>query len=145
MSPDLQSTSRYNFQNWSKQPHDINPFIALQECFKWHGYLSFKIERKQLTCLSNYLYKMKKIKQFENVIIQKKSYQIMLKDVYLWILLFLKSTFDIVLSHDNNLQQNWIRIYESLHLILYMQNIIWSLLKDYIHNMHKYTKIVLCM
>jgi hypothetical protein len=69
----------------------------------------------------------------------------MLKDVYLWILLFLKSTFDIVLSHDNNLQQNWIRIYESLHLILYMQNIIWSLLKDYIHNMHKYIKIVLCM
>ncbi len=47
-------------------------------------------------------------------LIHKKSDQIMIEEVYLQIILFLKSTFDILLSHKINLQQNWIRIYECL-------------------------------
>jgi len=53
---------------------------------------------------------------------------------YLWILL--KSTFDILLFHKINLEQNlnkdlW------MFAILYMQNTIWSLLQDGVHNMNK--------
>ncbi len=44
--------------------HDINPFISLQACFKWHGYSSFKKEIKtpkylKCTYMSNYLKKTK--------------------------------------------------------------------------------------
>jgi hypothetical protein len=38
-----------------------------------------------------------KVKQFDNAIIQKKSDQIIIKEIYLWIILSLKSTFDILL------------------------------------------------
>jgi hypothetical protein len=36
-----------------------------------------------------------KVKQFEDSIVQKKSDQIMVQKVYLQIIIFLKSTFDI--------------------------------------------------
>jgi hypothetical protein len=43
--------------------------------------------------------------------IQKNINQIMVEKLYLWIILCLKSTFDILLSHKINFQSNWIRIY----------------------------------
>jgi hypothetical protein len=46
-----------------------------------------------------------KIKQFEYSMIQKKD-QIMAENLYLQIILSLKSTFDIVLSHEIKLHQN---------------------------------------
>jgi hypothetical protein len=58
--------------------YDLNPFIPLQICFKWHGHSSFKREEKilkhsNLIYLLTYLTKMKKkTKPFENEIIQKK-------------------------------------------------------------------------
>ncbi len=53
------------------------------------------------TYLSSHLNKMKqKMKQFEDSIIQNKIDQIVVEDVYLQIILFLKSTFDILLSHN---------------------------------------------
>jgi hypothetical protein len=58
--------------------YDINPFILLQGCFKWHGYSSFKRKGKNLTfkkCVFVKLFKTKmkqKIKPFENAIIQQK-------------------------------------------------------------------------
>jgi hypothetical protein len=58
--------------------YDLNPFIPLQICFKWHRHSSFKREEKilkhsNLTYLLTYLTKMKKkTKPFENEIIQNK-------------------------------------------------------------------------
>jgi hypothetical protein len=46
-----------------------------------------------------------KIKQFEYSIIQRKD-KIMVENSYLQIILSLKSTFDIVLSHGIKLHQN---------------------------------------
>jgi hypothetical protein len=40
------------------------------------------------------------MKQFEDSLIQNQIDQIMVEDVYLQIILFLKSTFDILLSHN---------------------------------------------
>jgi hypothetical protein len=40
------------------------------------------------------------MKQFEDSIIQNKIDQIMVEDVYLQTIFFLKSTFDILLSHN---------------------------------------------
>jgi hypothetical protein len=38
----------------------------------------------------------------------------MVEEVYLWIILFLKVTFDNFLFPKINLQKNWIKIYECL-------------------------------
>jgi hypothetical protein len=46
-----------------------------------------------------------KIKQFEYLMIQIKD-RIMVENLYLQIVLSLKSTFDIVLSHEIKLHQN---------------------------------------
>jgi len=55
-----------------------------------------------------------KMKQLGDSIIQKKIGSIMVEKVYLWMMLFLKFTFDILLSHKINFQQNWIKNYECL-------------------------------
>jgi hypothetical protein len=46
-----------------------------------------------------------KLKQFEYAMIQKKD-RIMVENLHLQIILSLKSTFDIVLSHEVKLHQN---------------------------------------
>jgi hypothetical protein len=43
----------------------------------------------------------------------------MVENVYLWIILSLKFTFNIFLSHKNDLQPNWIKIYECLQELLF--------------------------
>ncbi len=58
-----------------------------------------------------------KIKQFEYSMIQKKD-QIMAENLYLQIILSLKSTFDIVLSHEIKLHQNWRHYACNYHLII---------------------------
>ncbi len=35
--------------------YDLNPFIPLQTCFKWHGYSSFKREEKDLNIQTLYI------------------------------------------------------------------------------------------
>jgi hypothetical protein len=65
--------------------------------------------------------------------------------VYLWIILSLKFTFDILFcfikSIFNIIEQGLMNTYKTL----YMQNTIWSLLQDDIHNMDKLINITLCM
>jgi hypothetical protein len=56
-----------------------------------------------------------KIKQFEGSIIQKNNDYIMVEEVYLQII-YLKSTFDILLSHKINLHEKWIRKFMSVYL-----------------------------
>jgi len=75
-----------------------------------------------------------KMKQFEGSIVQKKIDQIMVPKIYLQIILFLNSTFDICLSYKIN-RKFQTTIYECLQDI-YMLNVIWSLIQDCIHNMN---------
>jgi len=65
----------------------------------------FQKRKEKPTYVPNYL---NKIKQKINTcyLIHKKSDQIMIEKGYLQIILFFKSTFDILLSHKINLQQN---------------------------------------
>jgi hypothetical protein len=63
----------------------------------------------------------------------KKIDQIMVEEVYLWIMLSLNSHLTFLFPKIN-LQQNWIKIYECLHDKFYMQNVILSMLHDFIHN-----------
>jgi hypothetical protein len=60
----------------------------------------------------------------------------MVENIYLCIILSLKSIFDFFLFHKINIQQNKIRIM-NVYNTLYMQNIIWSLLQDCIYNINK--------
>jgi hypothetical protein len=55
--------------------------------------------------------------------------------MYLWVILSLKFTFDILLFHKsifNKIEQIFMSVYNTS----YMQNIIWSLLQIDIHNMN---------
>jgi hypothetical protein len=72
-----------------------------------------------------------KIKQFENTITQKKSDQITVEVVYLWLKLFLKSTFDILFI--NKIE----RIHWCLQNIIHEKMSFWSLLQNCVHNMNK--------
>ncbi len=78
------------------KPYDINPFVFLKSCFKWHGYLSFKKWRKKYKQLKTYLFvklfkqNEAKDKKIENSIIKKKSDKIIFKNSYLQMILFLK-------------------------------------------------------
>jgi len=78
-----------------------------------------KLEHLKLTYIKLFKQYGAKINQFEDAIIQKKNDQVMVVKVYLWIILSLKFTFNILLSHKNDLQQNWIRIYECLQEMLF--------------------------
>jgi hypothetical protein len=60
----------------------------------------------------------------------------MVENLYLCIILSLKSIFEIFLFHKINIQQNKISIM-NVYNTLYMQNIIWSLLQDCVYNMNK--------
>ncbi len=94
----------------------------------WVFYFSKEGKKKpkhlEPTYLSNYLNKTKKTKKSKKV-----------GKVYMQITLFLKFTFDILLSHKCNLQKNWIKI--CVFTKLYMQNVVLSLLQDCVQNMNK--------
>jgi hypothetical protein len=57
----------------------------------------------------------------------------MIEKVYFWIKLSLKTTFDILLSHKINVQQGFMSVYKNLC----MQNAIWYLEQNCVHNMNK--------
>jgi hypothetical protein len=65
----------------------------------------------------------KKKTQFENEIIQKID-QITIEEVYLWIILFLKFTFHILLIYKIQFQLNWRKI-KMNELIKYL---IWNII-----------------
>jgi hypothetical protein len=98
--------------------------MLLQEYFKWYGYSSFKRKEKPKHLKPTYL-----SNDLTNI---KKNDQLMVEEVYSWIIVFLKCTFDILLFHKINFQLNWIRIYECLQEI-----ICGSLLQNYVNNMNK--------
>ncbi len=75
------------------------------------------------------------MKQFEDSLIQNQIDQIMVEDVYLQIILFLKSTFDILLFCKINFQQNWIGIYECLQKIIHSK-CYFIIVTNHINNMN---------
>ncbi len=58
-----------------------------------------------------------KDKLFENAIMQKSNYQIIVKEIYLWIMLSLKFTFDIfyiLKSISNKIEQGFMGIIKQI-------------------------------
>ncbi len=70
--------------------------------------------------MSNYLNTIKQKKKTEDIIIVKND-QIIIEEVYFWIKISLKSTFEFFLSHKINVQQGFMIVYKKLC----MQNAIW--------------------
>jgi hypothetical protein len=50
---------------------------------------------------------------------QKKNDQTKVEEVYLWIILIVKSTFDNFWSHQINIQQKWIKTYNCFQSIIH--------------------------
>jgi len=71
----------------------------------------------------------------------------MIGNIYLQIILFKKNPhLTFLLSCKINLQQNWIKIYECLQIVIHTKcHGILSLLQDHIHGINKCNKITLCM
>jgi hypothetical protein len=80
-----------------------------------------------------------KIKSFEDSIKQKKNDQIMVQRGILTLILFFKSKFDSLLS--NKIKEGFRNVYKTL----YMQNVMWSLLQNCVHNMNNWTKVISCL